>query len=191
MLNLKWETPASWVTEVEPHIDEMLVDHAHCEKKAAGTAMQLIFIYSENVEFVKALAEIVTEELQHLTMVLDLLKARNIEFVAQKPSRYGARLGKLVRDTEPDKIVDKCLVAALIEARSCERFAILRDNLKDQELAEVFGSLFELEARHYTTYLKFAQFYAAEEIVMNRFDELAIEEAKIIQIGDPTHRVHG
>jgi tRNA 2-(methylsulfanyl)-N6-isopentenyladenosine37 hydroxylase len=190
MLHLHCSTPDRWFEQIESQLEPLLLDHAHCEKKAAGTAMNLIFAYVDQTEFVLALKEIVIEELDHFQQVLGLLEARGIKFRRLTPSSYGARLAALVRKQEPGKGVDRCLVAALIEARSCERFAILRDRLADRELAEFYGSLFESEARHHATYVEFAKLFATAEEVERRLEELSVLEAEIIRQGDDLPRVH-
>jgi tRNA-(ms[2]io[6]A)-hydroxylase len=191
MLSLKSSTAPWWTERVEQHLEEILLDHAHCEKKAAGTAMNLIFAYVDRVDLVKQLAPIVTEELQHFEMVIDLIEARGMRFRRLAPSNYGAQLGELVRKLEPGRAVDKLLVAALIEARSCERFALLRDRLQDQELAAFYGSLFESEARHHATYVQMALLFAPEQTVFDRLQELSAIEAEIIDRGDERPRIHG
>ena len=190
MLHLHCLTPDRWFAQVESQLEPLLLDHAHCEKKAAGTAMNLIFAYVDRTDFVRALKEIVVEELDHFQQVLELLAARSMKFRRLTPSSYGARLSELIRKQEPGKAVDRCLVAALIEARSCERFAILRDRLQDRELAEFYGSLFESEARHHATYVEFAKLFASAEEVARRLEELSALEAEIVQQGDPMPRVH-
>lgn len=190
MLGLKYETPPDWVDRIEGHLDEVLIDHAHCEKKAAGTAMNLIFAYVERADLVEALSEIVAEELDHLQQVLALLARRDIPFKRIPPSRYGGRLKKLVRQSEPERFVDRLLIGAIIEARSCERFALLRDNLKDREVADFLGTLFESEARHYGTYVRLARTAADESVVRERLSELLEEEAAIIEEGDELRRLH-
>lgn len=190
MLHLHCLTPDRWFAQVESQLEPLLLDHAHCEKKAAGTAMNLIFAYVDRTDFVRALKEIVVEELDHFQQVLELLAARSMKFRRLTPSSYGARLSELIRKQEPGKAVDRCLVAALIEARSCERFAILRDRLQDRELAEFYGSLFESEARHHATYVEFAKLFAPAEEVARRLEELSALEAEIVQQGDPMPRVH-
>ena len=132
MLRLKSSTAPWWLATVEENLAEVLIDHAHCEKKAAGTAMNLIFAYVDRVELVRPLSEIVDEELDHFRQVLDLLDARGIRFRRLIPSSYGRQLNDLVRKQEPARAVDRMLVAALIEARSCERFALLKDRLADR-----------------------------------------------------------
>jgi tRNA-(ms[2]io[6]A)-hydroxylase len=190
MLSLKTSSAPHWLARVEEHIQDLLLDHAHCEKKAAGTAMNLIFAYVDRVELVRELSAIVEEELAHFRLVLDLLESRGIRFRRLKPSSYGARLNELVSRQEPQKAVDRLLVAALIESRSCERFALLRDHLADRELAEFYGSLFESEARHHATYVRFAKHFAPEVAVHQRLEELAEREAEIIASGDDLPRMH-
>jgi tRNA-(ms[2]io[6]A)-hydroxylase len=190
MLSLKSSTSLRWLATVESHLDEVLLDHAHCEKKAAGTAMNLIFAYVDRVELVKQLSAIVTEELAHFQLVIELLAARGVAFRRLQPSSYGARLNELVRKQEPHKAVDRLLVAALIEARSCERFALLKDRLHDRELAGFYGSLFEAEARHHADYVELAKLFAPAGEVRRRLDELAMAEAALIDRGDGPPRMH-
>ena len=122
MLSLKSSTAPWWLGEVEGHLEEVLIDHAHCEKKAAGTALNLIFAYVDRPSLVRELTPIVSEELAHFRLVLDLIEERGIRFRRLVPSSYGRKLNDLVRKQEPAKAVDRLLVAALIEARSGERF---------------------------------------------------------------------
>jgi tRNA-(ms[2]io[6]A)-hydroxylase len=190
MLHLKSETSPRWLAQVDTGLEEMLIDHAHCEKKAAGTAMNLIFHYVENADLCREMTEIVNEELEHFHMVLDLLARRGIRFRRLKPSSYGRELNDLVRKQEPQRAVDRLLVAGLIEARSCERFHVLAGHVKDAELADFYGSLFESEARHHTTYTRLAKDFAPEEVVMARLDELATAEAAIIDRGEEHPRMH-
>ncbi len=168
----------------------VLIDHAHCEKKAAGTALNLIFHYLENRELCQEMTLIVREELEHFHMVLDLLDRRVIKFRRLKPSQYGRKLNDLVRKSEPEKAVDRLLVAGLIEARSCERFHALAEHVEDAELAKFYRSLFESEARHHTTYTRLATHFAADDVVNHRLEELYAAEAAIIAEGEPMPRMH-
>ena len=190
MLHLKLPTPDRWLHQVTGHLDELLIDHAHCEKKAAGTAMNLLFAYVERVDLCRAMTEIIAEELDHFHQVLRLLEARHIRFRRIRPSPYGRRLHELVNKREPLRAIDRLLVAGLIEARSCERFALLRDSIDDQELANFYGSLFESEARHHNTYLALARQLAGPPTVEPRLEALASAEAEIIAAGDPLPRMH-
>ena len=190
MMNLKSTSPTRWLEQVEANLDEVLIDHAHCEKKAAGNAMSLIFAYVDNEELCREMRLIVNEELEHFQMVLELLKQRGIALGRDKPTQYGRKLHELVRKSEPGRAIDRLLVAALIEARSCERFGLLRENLKDRELARFYDSLFESEARHHSIFVRLARMYGPENAVLLRLECLATEEAKIIESGDPLPRMH-
>ena len=192
MLNLKSDTDARWLVQVDEHLDEMLIDHAHCEKKAAGTAMNLIFYYVEKETLCRELMTIVHEELEHFALVLDLLHERGVPFRRLPPSSYGGRLHELIRKNEPGRAVDRLLVGSLIEARSCERFSLLAEHVRPREpsLADFYAGLFESEARHHTTYVRLAKLFAPDSIVDARLDELSTAEAAIIAAGDPLPRMH-
>lgn len=191
MLGLKCDTDARWLAQVNSDLASILIDHAHCEKKAAGTAMNLLFAYGTRVpDLCGELAEIVTEELDHFRQVLALLEARGIRYDSLKPSSYGRKLNELVRSGEPERAIDRLLVASLIEARSCERFSLLREHVADTELAEFYGGLFESEARHHATYVRMARHFAPEEVVRARLEALSAAEAEIIAEGDPLPRMH-
>jgi tRNA 2-(methylsulfanyl)-N6-isopentenyladenosine37 hydroxylase len=190
MLNLQSASSDRWLHQVRQHLDEILIDHAHCERKAAGTAMSLMASYVENLDLCRAMSEIVNEELEHFHLVIALLQRRGIRFRRLKPAVYGRRLNDLVRKHEPQRAVDRLLVAGLIEARSCERFDLLRKHIADPELAEFYGSLFESEARHHSTYVRLAKMFDGDAQVHARLKELAVEEARIIAEGDPQPRMH-
>ena len=190
MLSLQSASDARWLAQVDAAIDEILIDHAHCEKKAAGVAMNLLFSYVDHVDLARAMTEIVNEELEHFRQVLDLLERRGIPFGKLSPSSYGQRLHERIRKEEPGKAVDRLLVAGLIEARSCERFSVLADHVADAELRDFYRGLFESEARHHATYVRLACGFAPEESVRERLHWLAAEEAAIIDRGDPVPRMH-
>ena len=190
MLSLKSDTGDRWLQQVDEDLESVLIDHAHCERKAAGTAMSLITAYVENEALCVEMTEIVNEELDHFHRVLDLLKRRGIRFQRLSPSSYGKRLHELVTRSEPQRAVDRLLIASLIEARSCERFLRLSEHVDDSELAEFYASLFESEARHHRTYVRLAYDYADQESVHCRLDELATAEATIIDQGDEFARMH-
>ena len=190
MLGLKSDTGIAWVHRVEEHLDDVLIDHAHCEKKAAGTALNMVFSYVEHVDVVTRLVEVVKEELDHFRRVLGLIAARGVRFRGQPQSAYGQRLGAHVRTKEPEKVLDRCVVAALIEARSCERFLLLRDHLRDRHLAAFYGSLVESEGRHHGLYLHLAEHFVPEGDVRKRLEELADVEASILAEPGPLPRLH-
>src|SRR5262245_30108983 len=182
MLNLHTPTPAHWLHQVENHLDLLLIDHAHCEKKAAGVAMNLLFSYVESAELTKAMTEIVQEELDHFHQVRAIIDRRGIRFYKLSPSAYGSKLHELVDKHEPQRAVDRLLVAGLIEARSCEPFGLLRDTLTDRELADFYGSLFESDARHHSTYVRPAKYFQSEDEVHARLAELAKAEGELIAV---------
>ncbi len=190
MLHLQSTSSERWLKQVDTQLNQILIDHAHCEQKAASTAMDLMFDYVENEELCKEMSEIVREELEHFQMVRDLLRERGVRFIRLKPGTYGRKLKELVRRQEPDRAVDRLLIASLIEARSCERFVLLRDHLTDPQLCAFYGSLYESEARHHATYVRLAKHFAADSAVNARLDELALLEAAIIAEGCELPRVH-
>jgi tRNA-(ms[2]io[6]A)-hydroxylase len=190
MLHLKSESQARWLRQVDENLDEILIDHAHCEHKAAATAMSLLGAYVDCEELTREMAVIIAEELEHFQMVLDLLNRRGVAFRKIRPGDYGRRLNLLVRSNEPDRAVDRLLIAGLIEARSCERFKLLKDHIQDVELADFYGSLFESEARHHSSYVRLARRFQDHERVKARLEELALAEAEIIETGHPLPRMH-
>ncbi|MFM1902675.1 MAG: hypothetical protein RLZZ440_575 [Planctomycetota bacterium] len=190
MLSLQSASAARWLAQVDADLEAVLIDHAHCEKKAAGVAMNLLFSYVDHTALARAMTEIVNEELEHFNLVLDLLDRRGIRFRKLEPSSYGPRLHELIRREEPGRAVDRLLVAGLIEARSCERFSLLGEHVTDPELRDFYRGLFESEARHHATYVRLAGDFAPEELVRGRLHELAAAEAAIIDQGDPLPRMH-
>lgn len=190
MLHLQSTSSDRWLSQVEQSLEEILIDHAHCEQKAAATAMSLLGTYIENDELCREMTTIVQEELDHFHQVVAILRKRGIVFRKQAPSHYGSALNALIRPNEPDRAVDRLLVAGIIEARSCERFDLLRKRMRDAELAEFYGSLFESEARHHSTYVRLAMMFQDESSVRNRLQELATAEAEIIAQGNSRPRMH-
>lgn len=152
--------------------------------------MDLMFDYVENEDLCHEMMEIVREELEHFELVRKLLKDRGIRFLRLKPGTYGRKLKELVRRQEPQRAVDRLLVAALIEARSCERFVLLRDHLEDPVLQAFYGNLYESEARHHATYVRLAKQFSDDQTVNLRLQELAVQEAAIIEEGCELPRVH-
>ena len=192
MLHLQSESTKRWLVQVDDHLDELLIDHAHCERKAASTAMNLMNSYTENRDLCREMTTIIEEELEHFEMVLQILDARGIVFRRLNVGPYGKRLNLLIGRTEPDRAVDRLLVASLIEARSCERFRLLANHIakRDPELSAFYAGLFESEARHHTTYVKLAEHFATREQVRLRLDQLSKEESLIIAEGCELPRMH-
>jgi tRNA-(ms[2]io[6]A)-hydroxylase len=190
MLHLQSESQSRWLRQVDENLPEILIDHAHCEHKAAATAMSLFGAYIDCRELTREMTIIIQEELEHFHSVLALLERRGIPFRKLRPGDYGRRLNQWIRPNEPDRAVDRLLVAGLIEARSCERFKLLRDHVQDPELQAFYGSLFESEARHHTTYIRLARLFQDADRVRMRLEELSSAEASIIAVGHSLPRMH-
>lgn len=192
MLHLKSESTSQWLNQVDQHLDEILIDHAHCERKAATTAMNLINSYTENRDLCREMTQIVEEELEHFEMVLCLLDERGIKFRRLAAGPYGRKLNALVGNQEPERAVDRLLIASLIEARSCERFNLLSDHVRhrDPALADFYASLFESEARHHTTYVRLAEHFTSREDARVRLTQLSLEESMILAQGSELPRMH-
>jgi len=191
MLHLASTTDTAWLARALAHLDEILVDHAHCEKKAASTALSLLFRYPEQSELLIPLARLAREELAHFEDVLDRLRARGIELSRQRPSPYASGLMAGVRAAEPGRLVDTLLCMALIEARSCERLQLLAGAVEDGELAAFFGGLVAGEARHHRAYVDLAERVAPVDEVSRRLDELARHEASVLASVPALPRLHG
>ncbi len=186
---LPCKTPAAWVAEAQLHPQVLLVDHANCEKKAAATAMSLINRHIDNYPLLNKMSRLAREELRHFEQVIAVMKRRNIEYVTVTASRYAGGLHALVRKNEPGRLVDTLLMGALIEARSCERFAALIPIL-DEELAEFYGSLLQSEARHFQDYLTLAQALASESEIAERLAVFRVCEQRLVEDSDTEFRFH-
>src|SRR5690554_315365 len=159
------ETPCEWLQlAARPEALELLLtDHAHCEKKAASTAMTLMFRYVDRSDLLNKMSRLAREELIHFEQVLGIMESRGLSYGHLSPARYAAGMRKDVRTSEPGRLVDVLIIGAFIEARSCERFAALAPDL-DDELAKFYRSLLKSEGRHYQDYLGLAEAYAGEPI---------------------------
>ena len=190
MLNLAAPTRPAWAAEAIANIDVVLLDHAHCEKKAASTAMNLIFRYIEQPDMMHRLAALVREEMAHFELMLDVLAARGVPFARLEPSPYAARLMKSVRRSEPDRLLDTLLCCALIEARSCERMQLLADALTDPVLSDLFRSLLASEARHHHDYVAMAIERFGRDPTRARLAALAQAEADVLALPTGDVRMH-
>lgn len=181
-------TPQAWIDAVAADLPTLLIDHANCEKKAASTALNLIFRYVDKPELSMKLSKLAREELRHFEQVLTLLQKRNIEFEHVSASRYAAELRKGVRTSEPHRLVDMMIVSAIVEARSCERFEAVIPVL-DEELAQFYTSLLKSEARHFQVYLNFAKKYSPEDI-QPRVDFFLARDRELVESEDTEFRFH-
>ena len=190
MLSLAAPTDPAWAEEAAHALDEVLVDHAHCEKKAAGMAVQLLFRYPQHGFLLEPLSRLAREELGHFEEVLRCLERRGLAFRRQKPSPYAGRLREEIRTGEPGHLVDTLLCCALIEARSCERFGLLAEAIDDTELASFYRGLLAAEARHHRVYVELASELESQGKIRARLAELAAHEAAIVAEGSPAPRMH-
>lgn len=180
MLGLQCATSEEWIRSVNADPAAVLSDHAHCEKKAAMMAVSLINRYPEKHALVVAMAELAQEEMGHFAQVVAMLHSRGYELAYDAGDNYVQQLRTLVRTHEPVKLLDSLIVGSLIEARSCERFALLADSVEDNELREFYRSLLESEARHRSEFLKLARLYFDRSEVDLRLKQLSALEAEII-----------
>ena len=193
MLGLKLATDPRWVNIVETNIEEILTDHAWCEQKAASNAISLITLNSENTELVTELLVIAREELEHFQMVHDLIKARGYQLGRERKDSYVNELFKFMikGGSRTQRLVDRLLFSAMIEARSCERFKVLSENIEDQELAAFYKELMISEAGHYTSFIGFARKCGSGIDVDKRWQELIDFEAGVIQNYGKSETIHG
>ena len=181
-------TPDAWVEAALAEPEVMLVDHANCEKKAAGTALNLMFRYLNNFELLHKMSRLAREELRHFEQVLAIMEKRGIEYPHISASRYAAGLREQVRSAEPGRLVDTLICGAIIEARSCERFARIAPRL-DEELQKFYLSLLKSEARHFRDYLALAQ-KATDEDIEPRVQHLLQVERELVEGDDGEFRFH-
>lgn len=182
-------TPQAWCDHAVTQIPTLLIDHANCEKKAAATAMSLMYRYVDRSDLLLLMSRLAREELHHFEQVVELLRQRQIDYTVLSPSRYASQLLKGARTHEPAALVDKLIIGAYIEARSCERFALLAPQL-DEELQRFYYSLLRSEARHYSDYLALAQQYAKAGELEERVRWFGEREAALILDPDETFRFH-
>ena len=169
---------------------DILIDHAHCERKAAGVAIQLMFRYPSEPNLAEVLSPIAREELEHFEKILYLLKDFGYSLKALNPPPYAAELTKCIRKEEPNRMLDSFIIAGLIEARSHERLSLLALNSENKSLKLLYNSLLESEARHFGIYWKLAQTKFSKEETSKRLQELSKVEAKILSQTFPLPRVH-
>lgn len=193
MLGLKLPTDPRWVNIAEKNIEEILVDHAYCEQKAASTAISLIVTYPEYPELVTAMTALAREEMGHFKMVHDKILERDLTMGRDRKDDYVLQLRNFFPKggSRITQMVHRLLIAGLIEARSCERFRLLSEKLKDQELAEFYRSLMISEANHYTMFLKFARKYGNRKEVDQKWEDLLRFEAEVMKNLGKDESIHG
>jgi tRNA-(ms[2]io[6]A)-hydroxylase len=190
---VKWlaaPTSGAWLEQALAHPELLLLDHAHCERKAAGAALQLMFRYPGDGELAAVLSPLAREELEHFELVLTLLQRRGIAMRPLAAPPYGAGLARQVRREEPQRMLDSFLVAGLIEARSHERLALLAHHSPDSCLRALYGDLLASEARHFGLYWLLCERRWPRQLVMERLMQLAQAEAELLASLHPQPRLH-
>ena len=193
MLGLKLPTDPRWVNIAEMNIDDILTDHAFCEQKAASTAISLIVSFPEYTDLVKEMIVLAEEEISHFKMVHDLIIDRGMILGRDRKDNYVTSLLKFFPKggSRTTQLIHRLLYAALIEARSCERFRLLSENLKDKKLAKFYKKLMISEAHHYTMFLKFARQYGERKHVDEKWNALLEYEAIIVKGLAQNKTIHG
>jgi tRNA-(ms[2]io[6]A)-hydroxylase len=188
---LEVPTPQEWVAEACEHLPELLLDHANCELKAASTALSFIYRYPEKTVLCTSMSRLAREELRHFEQVRKLMTEMQIPYARLSASRYAAALRDSVRPEEPHRLLDLLLIGALIEARSCERFAVLAPHLPEQ-IGRFYAGLLASEARHFENYLAFAkkECPVSEQEYTARLADLKVAEAHLIREPDEQFRFH-
>lgn len=196
MLGLKLPTDPRWVNIVEKNIEEILTDHAYCEQKAASNAISVIVKYAEYPDLVKAMTDIAQEEMEHFGMVHDKIIDRGMKLGFERKDPYVNDLAAYLKErntggSRENQFVNRMMFAAMIEARSCERFRVLSEEINDEDLREFYRSLMESEARHYTTFLNFARKYGKNIDVEKRWQEFLDFEATLMEKYGKNETMHG
>lgn len=187
---LQQPTSDAWIAQALANLDIILLDHSHCERKAAGVALNLMFRYPSSTKLVRSLTAIAQEELEHFEQVNQILEERGIPLAPLAAPPYGAGLNKQIRPQEPERMLDTLLVCGLIEARSHERLGLLGSHCPDAQLARFYRGLMASEARHYGIYWVLATTYYDREVVSQRLEELANVESELLSTLHPEPRIH-
>lgn len=188
---LQAPTPEAWLDDACQRIPELLLDHANCELKAASTALGFLYRYPDRAALVQRMSRLAREELRHFEQARALMDSMSVPFEKLSASRYAGTLRDAVRPAEPLRLLDMLLIGALIEARSCERFALIAPRLPEA-LGRFYGGLLASEARHFEHYLAFAKLECgvAEDAIEKRLTELKAIEARLVTEPDPQFRFH-
>ncbi len=193
MLGLQFETKTSWAEVAKNGLQQLLTDHAFAEQKAAANATSIIINYSEETDLVKDMADIAIEEMEHFRMVHNVMIEREMTLGRASKNDYALKLFKFFPNTgnRTEDLIHRLLVAALIEARSCERFKVFSDNMEDEKLSKFYYDLMVSEANHYTLFLGYARKYMDKKIVDKKWKNLLEFEAKIMKERGKVAKVHG
>ena len=186
---LPCRTPETWIEAAVSALPTLMIDHANCEKKAAATALSLMHRYTDNTALLNKMSRLAREELRHFEQVLKLMTRRGIAYEPVSASRYAQSLRDGMRKKEPDKLIDTLIVGALIEARSCERFAALAPHV-DTELSDFYASLLKSESRHFADYISLAKTVGSSATVEERLKHFCARERTLIESVDTEVRFH-
>lgn len=186
---LQIKTPELWLDYAGSHLPLLLVDHAHCERKAAATAINFISKYPERKELVEVMSPLAREELLHFEKVIDLMAKRDILYGPLQPSEYATKMHKQITKRDgTERLCDQLIIGAIIEARSCERFNAIIPYIEDKELAKFYGTLIKSESRHFENYLMLAKLYGGA--IEQRISYFLAMENKFIMSPDTVFRFH-
>ena len=193
MLGLQFETSTSWAEIAEDNLEQILTDHAFAEQKASANAISIIINYSEETDLVKDMSDIAIEELEHFRMVHRLMIKRGYVLGREQHNDYAKSLQKFFPKTKDRQtaLINRLLVAALIEARSCERFKVFSENMQDEELSKFYKDLMVSEANHYTLFLGYARKYMDRKTVDEKWKNLLAFEAEMMKSRGTKATVHG
>lgn len=194
MLKLRLPTDPRWVNIAEKNIEEILTDHAYCEQKAASTAISIIIQFPDYPEIVDKMAELAQEEMEHFKQVHDIIQKRGLKLGVERKDEYIHGLLAFFEKsgrTRQQKLIDKLLFAAMVEARSCERFRVLSENINDEELSVFYHELMKSEAGHYSMFLLLAKKYGNEEEVEKQWQAFLDYESELIAQFGKSERIHG
>lgn len=193
MLRLRLPTDPRWANIAEGNLEEILTDHAYCEQKAASNAISLIILYPEYTDLVKEMTALVREEMEHFGRVHDIIIKRGYTFGRERKDDYVNEMYKFMRPggSKQQQLIERLLFAAMIEARSCERFRVLSENIQDKELAAFYHELMISEATHYTTFINFARQYGEGIDVDARWQQFLDYEATVIAKYGKKETIHG
>ena len=193
MLGLKFETATSWVEVAKNGLQQVLTDHAFAEQKAASNAVSIIINYSEETDLVRAMSDIAIEEMEHFKMVHEFMVERGMVLGREQTNDYAKHLHAYFKKTKDrtDALIQRLLIAALIEARSCERFKVFAENIEDETLSDFYRDLMVSEANHYTVFLGFARKFQDRKIVDQKWEGLLAYEAEFMKNRGTSAKVHG
>ena len=186
---LECATPESWYVAAAANLRTLLIDHANCEKKAAGTALSLLYRYVDKPELLRRMSRLAREELRHYEQVLSMMDLLGLEYGYLTPGRYAGAMRALIRTSEPGRLIDTLLVGAVVEARSCERFEGLAERF-DGQLAAFYRRLLDSEARHAGVYLALARRYAGDDPIDARLSVFVGRDRELINGPDAQIRFH-